>query len=99
MGLRRWLTLVLVSAMLTLSPLAYSDLPDQLWLGGFFDGGDEDDALFFVQLQLNAVEPLAVYAPPPVKIVQILPQPHERVAPVRALPSTQTRAPPLPQVL
>jgi hypothetical protein len=45
MSRRAWLAQVLVSALLTMLPLTYSTLPDQNWIGGFYDGADEDDAL------------------------------------------------------
>jgi hypothetical protein len=61
----RWfrlpLVLILVCVVAALTPLAYSDLPDQLWLGGFYDGGDEDDAIVHIQTHLNAIEPPDYY--------------------------------------
>ena len=37
MRLRFWLAPLLVSSTTTLSPLAYSDLPGQLWLPSYFE--------------------------------------------------------------
>ena len=83
-----------MGAMLTLCPLAYSGLPDQIWQGGIFDGADEDDALAHLQLKLSGIEPIHVDASLSAKIVHTPPQPAERIAPLRVLSSPQTRAPP-----
>ena len=95
MSARRGLALVLVSVLLTLFPLAYTDLVDQIWQGGVYDGGDDDDPIVRVQQDLNAVEPLAVYLLPPVHVVQPSAELCEQVAPFRALPFRQPRAPPV----
>ena len=94
MSFRLWLAKLLVGTLLTLCPLAHSSLPDQIWQGGIYDGGDEDDALAHLQLKLSAVELVHVGASWSVKIVQTPPPPDERIAPLRVLSSPQTRAPP-----
>ena len=74
----RWLfVLLLVSVMVALAPLAYIELPDQIWLGGLFDGADENDAIVQIQTQLNAVEPPALtVAPGSVPCIHARPQPN-----------------------
>jgi len=95
MPLRRPFTVLLVNMLATLFPLTYSQLPDQLWLGGYFDGGDEDDTLFTIQLNLNAVQapPAAVFSS--LHIVSLASLLCERLTPVRAHSLTLTRAPPI----
>ena len=72
----RWpFVLLLVSVMVALAPLAYIELPDQIWLGGLFDDGDEDDAIVQIQTQLNAVEsPALPLAPGSVPCIHAPPQ-------------------------
>jgi len=95
MHLRRPLAVLLVSMLATLFPLAYSQLPDQLWLGGYFDGGDEDDTLLTIQLNLNAVQvsPVAVFSS--LQIVSLASRLCERLTPTRAHSFASTRAPPI----
>ena len=95
MALRRWLSRLLVSVLFAVSPLAYSEAPDEVWLGGYYDGGEADDALVDLQLHHSAIAILAVYASPSITLVQAPPPLSERVPPLRALPATHTRAPPL----
>ena len=94
MSVRSWLAKLLVGAMLTVCPLAYSSLPDQTWQGGIYDGGDEDDALAHLQLKLSGVEPVPVGASSSAKIVHTPSKPDEGAAPLRVLSSPQPRAPP-----
>jgi hypothetical protein len=56
MRVRRWLTVLLIGVLVALAPLAYADLPDQVWIPGFYDGGDEDDAIVHILTNLNALE-------------------------------------------
>lgn len=94
MARRRWLSLLLVSVLCAISPLAYSETPDALWLGGYYNGGEADDALLDLQLHHSAIAMLAVYASPAIMLVQAPPPLSERVPPLRTLPATRTRAPP-----
>ena len=95
MALRRWLSRLLVSVLFAVSPLAYSEAPDEVWLGGYYDGGEADDALVDLQLHHSAIAILAVYVSPSITLVQAPPPRSERVPPRHALPATHTRAPPL----
>jgi len=96
MNYRRGLALVLVGIVLALYPFVYADSPDQLWLGGFFDGGDEDDVLVTIELNLNAIEVPAADISPAGWIVQVPPEPAKPIALFRAVASGQIRAPPAP---
>lgn len=69
MALRRWLSLLLVSVLFAVSPLAYSEAPDEVWLGGYYDGGEADDALIDLQLHHSAIAMLAVYVSPSITLV------------------------------
>ena len=92
----RWpFVLFLVSVMVALAPLAYIELPDQIWLGGLFDDGDEDDAIVQIQTQLNAVEPPALtLAPGSVPCIHAPPQLYECVVSRPVFSARHTRAPP-----
>jgi hypothetical protein len=95
MALRRWLSLLLVAVLFAVSPLAYSEAPDDVWLGGYYDGGEADDALIDLQLHHSAIAMLAVYVSPSITLVPTPPPLSERVPALRALLATHTRAPPL----
>ncbi len=95
MRIRRWPSLLLAVVLLTLSPVAYSDVPDPVWLGGYYDGSEADDALADLQLHQSAIVVLATYPAPSTASVQLPPPRVERVPPDRPLPATQTRAPPI----
>lgn len=59
--IRRVPILALIFALLTvlvvLTPLAYAEPPDPTWVSGFFDDGDNDDAVFLVTSSLATVDP------------------------------------------
>jgi hypothetical protein len=94
MRVRLPLALLLASVIALLTPWAYSDLPDQLWLGGFFDGGDEDDAIVHVQTHLNAIDPPDVHVA--ASLAQCASEPVQRYTslPIQVLSPSTTRAPP-----
>ena len=94
MSVRRWAAVLLVSIVFTVSPLAYADLPDQVWLGGFYDGGDLDDAIVHIQTHLNAIEPRApTLASCSVPCIHV-PQLYECVVSGPIFSARHTRAPP-----
>jgi hypothetical protein len=95
MALRRWLSLLLVSVLFTVSPLAYSEIPDPVWLGGYFNGDETDDALVDLQLHHGAIAMWTVYASPSITLVEASPPLPEWVPALRTLPATHTRAPPV----
>jgi hypothetical protein len=90
----RLLLLLVVSALATVAPLSYSDVPDQVWLGGYYDGSEEDHALADLQIHQSAIEVLAVDPAPSALLVPIPSLPSEQTPPLRPLPARQTRAPP-----
>jgi hypothetical protein len=95
MRFRLPLALLLMSAIAVLTPLAYCDLPDQLWLGGCYDGADEDDAIFHIQTHLNAIESPDFYVA--ASVTPCVPPPLEQywsLVPVRILSPNANRAPP-----
>jgi hypothetical protein len=53
----RALLLVLALALLALTPLAYASPPDPVWIPGFFDDGDNDDAVFLITSSSAALDP------------------------------------------
>jgi hypothetical protein len=57
MRVRVPLVLLLVGVLVALTPLAYLETPDEIWLGGVFDNDDQDDAIVNIQTHLNALEP------------------------------------------
>ena len=72
--LSRTLVLALVLVLSTLTPLAYAEPPDPTWVSGFFDDGDNDDAVFLITssaatldpFPLDDSTPVPVHAPAPV---------------------------------
>lgn len=94
------LVLLLVSVMAALTPLAYSDLPDEIWLGGFYDGGDDDSAIVHVQSHLSAIEPSEIYVGTgPALCIYPRLQPYETRSSFRIPSPDSTRAPPPPSCL
>jgi hypothetical protein len=86
--------LLLAIVLVALTPLAYVDTPDQLWLGGYYDS-DEDDAIVHIQTHLNAVEPPALASAPfSVPCVHAPPQLYERAARSPIPSARHSRAPP-----
>jgi hypothetical protein len=92
---RDLLLLLLLSAIAAITPLAYADLPDQLWLGGFYDGGDEDDAILHIHTHLAATGPIALYvAAAPVSSVEPFLPVYEAFAPFHVVSLDPSRGPP-----
>lgn len=50
--------LALLAVYVALTPLAYADPPDPLWIGGVFDDDDNDDSIFVITSHLATVEAL-----------------------------------------
>jgi hypothetical protein len=94
MRVRVCLGVLLAIVLVTLTPVAYIDTPDQLWLGGYYDS-DEDDAIVHIQTHLNAVEPAALTSTPSsVPCVHAPPPLYERVARCLISSARHPRAPP-----
>jgi hypothetical protein len=89
------LLLLLVGLMVALTPLAYIETPDEIWLGGFFDDDDQDDAIVNIQTHLNALEPPAPAAAAfAIPCSHAPPQPYRCMVPGSIPPARNPRAPP-----
>jgi len=90
------LIVTLLAALVALTPLAYAEPPDPTWVSGFFDDGDNDDAVFLVTSGLATVDPfpLCDWSPFPVYGPRV---DLEAPGPASTLYSSTTdaRAPPL----
>ncbi len=95
MRVRLSLVLLLVSVIAALTPLAYIETPDEIWLGGFFDNDDQDDAIVNIQTHLNGLEPPAPTAAAfSIQCVHAPPQLYTCVVPDPIPSSRIPRAPP-----
>jgi hypothetical protein len=92
----RRVALLVLTLVALFAPLAYADLPDQTWLGGFWDGGDKDDLTLQLESTTCAVETLPLCWVDPVLIVLGVTAPplEPAVLPVTGS-ANQTRAPPV----
>jgi len=89
------LVMLLVGVIATITPLAYAELPDQTWIHGIYDGGDEDEALLQIQTTLDATEPAPLYfATAAAPCIDPLLAPYEKVPPVYSLSLDPPRGPP-----
>jgi len=92
----RRVTLLVLTLVALFAPLAYSDLPDQTWLGGLWDGGDTDDLTLQLESTGCTVEALALCSrvDPVLIVLGVTAPPREpAVLPVTGS-ANQTRAPP-----
>jgi hypothetical protein len=95
MRVRVALLLLLVGVMVALTPLAYLETPDEIWLGGFFDDDDQDDAIVNIQTHLNALEPPAPAAAAfSIPCSHAPPQIYSSVVPASIPSARNPRAPP-----
>ena len=62
------LLFMLVLTLITLLPLAYAEPPDPVWVTGFFDDGDSDEAVFLITSSLATVDPFPLDDSPPVPL-------------------------------
>ena len=89
------LAVLLLSAVVTLTPLAYATPPDPAWIPGFWDDADHDDLIFRITSDVGAIEPHPASDGGPVRaVVDAVPQTDERLDRSRAHSSPLTRAPP-----
>jgi len=61
---RGMFAVVLAILLLGLTPVAYSDPPDPLWIGGFWDDDDFDTAVDFITGASAIVAPVVIDAGP-----------------------------------
>jgi hypothetical protein len=92
---RLLLVVLLVGVLATITSLAYSDLPDQTWIRGIYDGGDEDDAILQIQTNLSASQ-LGTFhvATAPAPCVDLLIVQYETFAPFWVSSLDPARGPP-----
>lgn len=87
--------LVLV-ALLALTPAAYASPPDQTWVSGLYDNADFDDVILFIDDTFGAIAPSVVWSIRPMAVVVDLMALVDTASPiVSPLSSDLTRAPPL----
>lgn len=90
-----WIGLVLLLALVLLTPLAYASPPDPVWVSGYFDDGDHDDVVVMVTSSGAAVDPfpLARESVTPTPAGTAVPD-ETRLAPSTVLSSRTPRSPP-----
>ena len=90
------LTVMLLAVLVVLTPLAYASPPDPVWVSGFFDDDDGDNAVFLITSNTVALDPFLVRVWYPVLVSWPALAPNaERPAPTQYFPATDARAPPL----
>jgi len=94
---RRAAYLLLLTLVVLFAPLTYTDLPDQTWLGGLWNGGDNDDVILQLESTGGAVASFALCWADPVLIVLGVTAPPPKTT-VRAVTvsANPTRSPPAP---
>lgn len=63
------LIVALLASLVLLTPLAYADPPDQVWLGGLYDGDDQDDAIALVTFGFHGLAAAWLEIQPPTLIL------------------------------
>ena len=64
----RTLLLALMLVLSALTPLAYASPPDPTWVKGFFDDGDNDDAVFLITSSAATLDPFPLDDSAPVPV-------------------------------
>jgi hypothetical protein len=59
----------LLASLVLLTPLAYADPPDQVWLGGIYDDDDQDNAVALVTFGFHGLATAWVEIQPPTLIL------------------------------
>lgn len=86
--------LLLVVLALSASFIASASLPDQTWIGGLYDGADDDTVLLLVWEQCPGLPVLAIMVPTPAVAETTAPAAHSPYV-TRHIVLRQSRAPPL----
>lgn len=95
MSMPRFLVLLLVGAMASLTCLAHASPPDPDWIGGFWDNGDYDDVVLLVTSGIGVTDTYPTHETLSVVIVSdFLPVSDNTPLSARSLGSSYTRAPP-----
>jgi len=66
--LSRTLVLALMLVLSALTPLAYASPPDPTWVSGFFDDGDNDNAVFLITSSAATLDPFPLGDSTPVPV-------------------------------
>lgn len=94
--LSRALVLALVLALSALTPLAYAEPPDPVWISGFFDDGDNDDAVFLITSSAATLDPFPLDDSAPVPVHAPAPPGEDtRATAYLYLSTADARAPPI----
>jgi hypothetical protein len=86
--------LLLAVLALSASFIASASLPDQTWVGGLYDGADDDTVLLLVWEQCPGLPALAIMVPTPAVTEIVAPAAHSSYV-ARHIVLRQSRAPPL----
>jgi hypothetical protein len=65
MRTRFCLIVALLAGLVLLTPLAYADPPDPVWISGYYDGDDQDDAVTLVTFGFHGLTTASVEIQPP----------------------------------
>ena len=91
----QFLKLALIGVLVCLRTLAYADLPDPTWIGGFWEDDDYDDVVFyttsFSAAETAPLRDLRPYWTP----IWIVPLEAGQSVPAREIPPHHPRGPPL----
>jgi hypothetical protein len=92
----KYCALLIITAVVVLTPLAYATPPDPSWIRGLYDGGDFDDVVVFVTSGVGAIEPFPLddVHSLGIAIAHIL-QGENQSPPAPVVSSNPPRAPPL----
>lgn len=95
MPIRFCLVMALLGGLVSLTPLAYANPPDPVWISGIYDDDDQDDVVTLATSGSHAVTgPRAdVCRPPLIVVARVLPQAPGAVVGTD-LGAFQSRAPP-----
>jgi hypothetical protein len=95
MSWRRWVTGVLVVALVSFRLVAHASPLDPTWIGGFWDDGDHDDVMLRVILMANATDTNLVVPPSPAPVVSLVATLETESFTARTFSPTASRAPPV----
>jgi hypothetical protein len=91
---RSFLALLLLVALVWLTPLAYASPPDQTWIGGFYDDADYDDVVLLAMSLALAFGDLAPAPAAGLIVVAVLLLIDVKAAPLTSRLGASSRAPP-----
>lgn len=91
---RKLLVLLVVSAMIALTPLALASPSDQTWVPGLYDNADHDDVVLSVISSIEFVDSLTCRLGFVRTVVEFIIRGEGKPAPTSSFWSAPTRAPP-----